>query len=98
MADKKITAEDIGALAKLSQIEITEDEQNALVPEIESILSYISEISSVAAELPAHVVGAVKNVLREDSDPHESGIHTEALLGAAPSRKENYVQVKKILG
>lgn len=93
-----ITPEDIASLAKLSQIELTPEERDRLVPEIESIVSYISEIAGVSAELPEHVVGAVHNVLREDTDPHEGGIHTEALLEAAPARKGNHFSVKKILG
>lgn len=94
----KITKEDIDALAKLSQIKLSEEERDRFVPEIESIVSYVSEIATVAGELPEHVVGSVKNVLRPDQDPHESGLHTEALLAAAPKRKGNYFQVKKILG
>jgi len=42
-------------------------------------------------------VGILRNVTREDGEPHESGVHTEKLLGASPNRKDNYVQVKKIL-
>lgn len=93
-----ITPEDIASLAKLSQIELTPEERDRLVPEIESIVSYISEIADVAAELPEHVVGPVHNVLRDDTNPHEGGIHTDALLAAAPARKGNYFSVKKILG
>lgn len=93
-----ITNEDIDALAKLSQIELVPGEREALAGEIESIISYISEVTAVATDLPEHVVGKVHNVLREDVNPHESGLHTETLLAAAPKWKGDYFLVKKILG
>lgn len=96
--EAKITKEDIDSLAALSKLSLTSEERDRLVPEIESIVAYVSEIGAVAGELPEHVVGAVKNVLREDTNPHESGMHTEALLSAAPKRKGNYFAVRKILG
>lgn len=39
----------------------------------------------------------VKNVLREDGVPHESGKFTEALLAQAPKTEKGYIKVKKIL-
>ncbi len=36
--------------------------------------------------------------MREDAFPHESGIHTEALLNNAPEREGMFLKVKKILG
>ena len=98
MKTPTITEADIESLARLSKLALTAEEKKAYTGDIESILAYISEIQSVAGELPEHVVGKVKNVLRPDTSPHESGIHTEALLGAAPKRKGQYVLVKKILG
>ncbi len=95
---EKITKDDIDALAKLSQIKLSPEERDRIVPQIESIISYISEIGAVATDLPPHVVGSVKNVLRPDENPHESGVHTETLLQNAPKRKGNYFLVKKILG
>lgn len=98
MKTPTITEADIESLARLSKLAITPEEKKAFTGEIESILTYISEIQSVAGELPEHVVGSVKNVLREDTSPHESGLHTETLLNMAPKRKGEYVLVKKILG
>jgi Asp-tRNA(Asn)/Glu-tRNA(Gln) amidotransferase C subunit len=40
----------------------------------------------------------VRNVLREDANPHESATFTEAILKNAPSRQGDYFKVKKILG
>ena len=39
----------------------------------------------------------LRNVLREDSKPHETGIYTDKLLEQAPNKGNNYIKVKKIL-
>ncbi len=40
---------------------------------------------------------SLRNVMREDREPHEASMFTEALLGAAPAREGNRLLVKKIL-
>ncbi len=94
-----VSIKDIEALAELSKLEVSPEECEKLRGEIDAILAYISEITEVAADLPEHApIGLVHNILREDGIPHESGMYTEDLLNAAPARKEQYLQVKKILG
>lgn len=39
----------------------------------------------------------LKNVFREDKEPHEPGEYTEKLLKEVPEEKDGYVKVKKIL-
>lgn len=42
-------------------------------------------------------VGEIRNVFREDKNPHLSGEFTEDLLAEAPQRQGEFVKVKKIL-
>lgn len=35
--------------------------------------------------------------MREDAEPHETGIYTKELLNEAPSVKDGYIEVKKII-
>jgi Asp-tRNA(Asn)/Glu-tRNA(Gln) amidotransferase C subunit len=52
------------------------------------------------ADTPAglhNYASVVKNVMREDGEPHESGKYTEALLKSAPKTADGYIEVKKIL-
>jgi hypothetical protein len=35
--------------------------------------------------------------MREDGEPHESGIYTQKILEQAPAREKDYIKVKKIL-
>lgn len=88
---------DIEKLAALSRINISADEKTRLKDDIESVLSYVSEITKVAAASGIESYSSLKNVMREDASPHESGLYTESLLDAAPSREGNYFRVKKIL-
>lgn len=90
--------EDIEHLAKLSRIAVTETEADALASDITSILGYVSEIEQVTGTTVSEKqVGALYNVMREDTEPHEAGLYTEDLLTAAPVRDGQYVKVKKIL-
>lgn len=92
-----IGKDDIKKLAELSRIEITPKEVDKLSKDIESILAYVSELTEIAAEEPESVAGLLRNVMREDGEPHSSGVFTDVLLRAAPEREKNYVKVKKIL-
>lgn len=88
--------EDIEALSALARIKVPAGEVDALAKDIDAILSYISEIEAAGGEgvSSGH---EVRNVMREDAFPHEAGAHTDALLRAAPSSKDGYLKVKKIL-
>ena len=91
-----IERKDIEKLAALARIHVSDSEKEELREKIESVLSYVDQIQKATGnaerEVPAH-----RNVMREDTNPHESGIHTETLLKEAPKRKGDYIQVKKIL-
>src|SRR3989344_6559613 len=92
------------SLAKLARIEISDAEAVSLSHEFDAILGYVSEVKEVdkldkldkldkfnKEEFP------IRNVLREDNEPHTSGLYTEKILNEAPSREGNYIKVKKIL-
>ncbi len=86
-------------LAKLARIDIQDEEAESLSHEFGAILNYFSEIKSAKIQ-DLDISGSdlvIKNVLREDKDPHESGIFTEKLMAEVPSKDSNFVKVKKIL-
>ena len=92
-----IKREDIEKLAELSRIEVTGDEVDKFSRDIESILEYVSELTEIVTEEPDKCAGVLRNVMRSDGEPHESGLFTDAILSAAPEREKNYFKVKKIL-
>jgi len=93
MADQKV---DVKALAKLARLELSESEITKLESEIPAILTFVEQIQ--AADMSGGTVSpALRNVMREDGNPHESGIYTERLLEAAPARKGNRFMVKQVV-
>jgi len=90
--------EEVLKLAKLSRVELGDEEAENLSGEFDAILNYVGEVKGVGkldesnkAESP------LKNVMREDGEPHGSGLYTEKILEQAPAREGDYLQVKKIL-
>ncbi len=92
-----ILRSDIEHLSNLARIRVSEAEQDVLREDLEEILEYVSQIKSVAADLPLPEAGELCNVLREDINPYEARTFTEDILRAAPSREGDRFVVKKIL-
>ena len=89
---------DIKKLADLSRIALSEEEMKSMLPDFEAILKYVSEIEAVNASGVATVpYSPLKNVIREDGEPHEGGLYTDEILREAPAQKNNYITVKKVL-
>lgn len=94
------TKVNIRALAQLARIEVSDAELAKLETEIPAILAFVEMIKSVSdAELLAlrGLGGEVRNVVRADENPHESGIYTEDLLAAAPARERDRIAVKQVI-
>lgn len=92
-----IELKDVEHLAGLARIEVSDDEKKLLQHDLEEILAYVSQVTKVTALLGAPAAGELRNVMREDNEPHEGGIYTEDILKQAPSREGNRVFVKKIM-
>ncbi|MDD2935614.1 MAG: Asp-tRNA(Asn)/Glu-tRNA(Gln) amidotransferase subunit GatC [Candidatus Pacebacteria bacterium] len=88
---------DIEKLALLARIELSEEEKQKMVKEMDSILVFIDQIQKADVNITEREAGEVRNIMREDGEPHESGIYTEDILREAPKTREGYVEVKKIL-
>jgi len=70
----------------------------------EKVASIASPTSSTQSSAPSMVSLSVQEnpslihtVLREDANPHEANLYTEALLREVPKHERGYVKVKKIL-
>lgn len=93
MTDPKV---DIKALAKLARLEVSDAEVAKLEQEIPAILKFVAEIQGVATDTHP-TPPELRNVVRADENPHESGIYTEKLLKAAPKAEKGRVVVKQVL-
>ncbi len=87
---------DIRALASLSRLEVSDDEFAGLEKDVSSILSFVEEVQRAPAALE-EVVPSVRNVMRNDANPHESGIYTEDVLRAAPKVIDKRIVVKQVI-
>ena len=86
----------IAALAKLARLEVSDAELAKLETEIPAILHFVETIQSAntAAEVTSP---ALRNVMRADENPIESGKYTKTLLDAAPAREGDRVAVKQVI-
>ncbi|MBI4118191.1 MAG: Asp-tRNA(Asn)/Glu-tRNA(Gln) amidotransferase subunit GatC [Parcubacteria group bacterium] len=89
---------EIQHLAELARVKITDTQLEALRGDLGAILNYVSKIKEVSGDTSGvSDLGLVRNVMREDGEPHESGVYSEDLLAEVPQREGQYIKVKKIL-
>lgn len=99
----QISDKDIEKLGELARIKLSNEEKNELIGDIESILDYVSEVQKASSSAEKKDSPFLQkrtvlfNVMREDGEPHKSGIYTEKILDEAPNKDGDYFKVKKIL-
>jgi aspartyl-tRNA(Asn)/glutamyl-tRNA(Gln) amidotransferase subunit C len=94
---KKIDQNQVRKVAKLSRLDLTEDEVQEFTGQLSAILGYVekmNELDTTGVEPLAHCL-TVSNVLREDSAKESLG--TEKVLANAPQRDDEFFKVPKIL-
>lgn len=95
-----VSSDDVKKLANLARLDLTDAEVEKLRGEIESILSYVATIQKVP--MPEGVAAsphlALQNVMRDDINPHETGLYTKDIVDQFPDSEHNFLKVKKILG
>lgn len=90
-------ADDVRKLAALARLRVSDEELAGFTKEFEGILAYVGKLDELALEIGRPSAGAVRNVLREDGEPHTPGVHAEALAGQFPRRAGNHLAVKQII-
>jgi len=88
---------DIEKLADLARIEMSQEEKTKILGDMDSILGFIGQIQEAKVDITEREAGDVRNIMREDENPHESGMYTDDILREVPKVRDNYVEVKKIL-
>ena len=84
----------------MSRIRISDEEKEVFQRGIISVLGFVDQIKNVAGKADMVTMQSgnkLKNIFREDSNPHISGQFTEDLLDCVPEKENGYVKVKKIL-
>lgn len=94
-----MNSDDIKALAALSRISITQEEEALLARDMSAILQYVQDIKNVTGDV-SHSKESdafVTNSMREDVVCNPAGMYTDSILAGAPDSDKGYVRVKKIL-
>lgn len=98
-------AEDVRKLASLARIKVADDELEKFTKEFDAILTYVGQLEKLNVEA-AKEKPALRNVMREDGEPHEAGKYTEKLVEQFPAFAEatagkpedgTYLAVKQII-
>lgn len=88
----KVTLQHVASLARL---EITSEEEGPLLGDLERILGYVAQLSSVDTSATVNKRPAMTE-LRPD-EPGE-GLTREAGLGGAPAMRDGFVVVRNVMG
>jgi aspartyl-tRNA(Asn)/glutamyl-tRNA(Gln) amidotransferase subunit C len=92
-----IKREDIDHLATLARIALSEQEKVEFPAQLEAILAYVGEVSSVVTASDATPrAEALRSVMRPDTHPREGGTFTAPILENAPHKEDGYVKVQQI--
>jgi aspartyl-tRNA(Asn)/glutamyl-tRNA(Gln) amidotransferase subunit C len=88
--------EDVKKIAKLSYLEMGEEELKKFVEDFSSILDYVNKLDEIDVSKIEETsnMSTTKNVFREDK---ERVFGNTDLLNLLPRRRDNYLEVKKIL-
>jgi aspartyl-tRNA(Asn)/glutamyl-tRNA(Gln) amidotransferase subunit C len=94
----KLSKEDVLKLARLSRLQLTDEEISSFREEISSILGYIDDIlqQSVEGIEPTSQVTGLVNVMRPD-EVAEYQAHSAHLLKNVPASKDGYIKVRRML-
>lgn len=93
-----ITPEEVKKLAALARVEVSDEELPKFVKEFEAILAYVGQLEKLDIDVTApKEKPAVRNVMREDGEPHEKGRWTEKLAEQFPAREGDALSVKQII-
>ena len=90
------TTVDVEKLTALARIHVSEDELASFTREFEAILAYVGQLETL--DLPeGEETVMLRNVMREDGEPHPAGAYTEKLTAQFPAREGDYLVVKQVI-
>ncbi len=93
-----ISVDDVQRLARLSSVQLADDEVETLRNDLQSIVGYIDQLSELDTSNvePTYQVTDLQTVWRDDV-VDDYGIGRETLLGLAPDADQNQIKVPKVL-
>ena len=92
-----MTIDDVNKLASLARIDMSQSEKEEFLGNMESILGYIDIIKKADVSGIELAKSEVRNVMREDANPNETGFFTDRIIKEMPDSEAGYLKVKQIL-
>ena len=97
-SSEKLTEQQVRHVAKLSRLNLSDDEVHHFSEQLSGVLGYVSKLNELdvtGVEPMAHAMD-VTNALREDVA--EPGLTAEQALANAPATDEPFFKVPKVIG
>lgn len=93
----KISKDDVLKLAKLSMLELTDEQLDQFTRELDVIVGYVEQLQAVDVDglEPTFQVTGLQNVMRPDEIVDFET--TEELLKNAPAHENNQIKVRRVL-
>ena len=97
MSKKNITTDEVKHIAKLSKLEIPDNELDYYSKEMNKIINYFSTLREVDTSQiePMTHVGDQKNVLSKDEK--EDSLNVSDVIKSSPDTFGNFIKIPKIL-
>jgi len=91
------TGEEVKHLAALARIRVTEADIECFVQEFDAILAYVGQLDALEVPIGVEELAPLRNVMREDGEPHAPEMFTERLAAQFPAREGDALVVKQVI-
>lgn len=92
------SVEDVKKLASLARLSIPEEDLSRFAKEFDAILAYVGQLESLnLGAQTEEALPKLRNVFRDDGEPHEPGLYTKSLVEQFPLREGDALSVKQII-
>ncbi len=91
------TTEEVKKLAAMARIRVEDSELEKFTNEFDAILAYVGQLEKLELPIEKNAKPMLRNVMREDGEPHAGGVYTKKLAEQFPAREGDALSVKQII-
>ncbi|HEX6218637.1 MAG TPA: Asp-tRNA(Asn)/Glu-tRNA(Gln) amidotransferase subunit GatC [Sphingomicrobium sp.] len=92
-----VDAQQVRHVAKLARIAMSDDEVEAMVPELNNILSWVEQLGEVNTDGVEPLTAVIDNQLRLRDDAVTAGDQRDDVLLNAPAAQHGFFAVPKVI-
>ena len=92
-----VTNEQVRHIAKLARIAMSDAEVEAMVPELNNILSWVEQLGEVNTDGVDPLTAVIENKLRLRDDVVTAGNQRDDILANAPEAQHGFFAVPKVI-